>query len=448
MSDQSSAMQQMGTCCPQLDPDKVCDILDFHYRLVHHTTVVVNERRLTVPVEVLLHVRLTRCPGPSTLGDLVYTTTLLPGEKVRLFTQDRRTRFSFDSATKVSYRNEQSSEERSYMASMNDFMSDVTVKDSSKATNTSQGSAKGHGETSGLLSSVFGSPSVDVSGSYNASSTSSFLRELAQHASASDHRSELATRASNSVSVGEVQTRTHTQGETEDHFESASREFSNPNRCHAVTYLFYQINKTQTIKFTLEAIERRVIDPAADTRITNQAFVSDGDVSAIPNSILSTAKDRLEVEQIGRESVLAKARGSVAPFAGVRGTANLGTETLLRATFVQAAEPLSAHIHQEALAQVDKELVASGLLNAVQGKVSPEAQKQFSYERQSSLPTAGLLVKGCLDDCDTCEPTLQRDIELDLQHKELQNELLKKQIELLEKSQAYRCCPDEDSVAT
>ena len=36
-----------------------------------------------------------------TLGDLSYSTTLLPGEKVRLFTSDRRSRFSFDSATRV-----------------------------------------------------------------------------------------------------------------------------------------------------------------------------------------------------------------------------------------------------------------------------------------------------------------------------------------------------------
>jgi len=36
-----------------------------------------------------------------------------------------------------------------------------------------------------------------------------------------------------------------------DHFESASREFSNPNKCRAVTFLFYQINKTQTIRYEI-----------------------------------------------------------------------------------------------------------------------------------------------------------------------------------------------------
>jgi hypothetical protein len=38
---------------------------------------------------------------------------------------------------------------------------------------------------------------------------------------------------------------------------------------------------------------------------------------------------------------------------------------------------------------------------------------------------------------------LMKGIELDLEHKRLQNELLKKQIDLLEKSQEYRCCPAE-----
>ena len=109
-------------CCPALATDNICDVLDFHYRTRHTTNVTAGGRR--VQVEVLIHARLERCPGPVTLGDLVYSTTLLPGEKVRLFTSDRRTRFSVDSESKVSYRHEQTSEERYYMSSMHDFMSD------------------------------------------------------------------------------------------------------------------------------------------------------------------------------------------------------------------------------------------------------------------------------------------------------------------------------------
>jgi hypothetical protein len=56
-------------CCPVLAKDIVCDVLDFHYRTRHTTTVASGGRR--IQVEVLIHARLERCPGPMTLGDLV-----------------------------------------------------------------------------------------------------------------------------------------------------------------------------------------------------------------------------------------------------------------------------------------------------------------------------------------------------------------------------------------
>jgi hypothetical protein len=242
-------------CCPELTKDDVCDVLDFHYRQLYTTSV----ERQTVQVEVIINASLERCPGPLALGDLIYSQTLLPGEKVRLFTTDRRTRFTLDSATKVSYRTEQTQEEHFYMSSMSDFMSDVTVRDSARATNTSKGSAQGHGETSGAIQPLFGGSSVDVSCYYSAESTSDFLRELSKHARSSHHAAEMGTRAASAVSVGEVQTRTHTETESQDHFESSSREFANPNKCHAITFYFYRINKTQTVRFKLESILRRVI---------------------------------------------------------------------------------------------------------------------------------------------------------------------------------------------
>ena len=73
--------------------------------------------------------------------------------------------------------------------------------------------------------------------------------------------------------------------------------------------------------------------------------------------------------------------------------------------------------------------------------MSAAAQKEFSFDRQTSLPTAGVIVKGCLDDCDICEPIRQKEIELELEHKALENKLLTRQIDLLEQSSEYRCCP-------
>ncbi len=437
MNEQKALSATNIPCCPPLEPDRVCDVLDFHYRQIHNTIV----GRQNVQVEVIIHARLQRCPGPLMLGDLLYSTTLLPSEKVRLFTTDRRTRFTFDSSTKVSYRNEQTSEERFFMASMSDFMSDVNSRDSIRSSNQSKGSAEGHGETSGAIESFFAGPSVDVSGSYSAESTSDFLRELSTHAQSSSRRSEMGVRAASSTSVGEVQTRTHTEGESQDHFESSSREFANPNRCHAVTFFFYQINKRQTIKFTIESIERRVIDPAADTKVTNNQFASRGGVKAIPNGVLATAKDRLEVEAIGRNSVSTNNRANVIANAATLTNANFAFQPLLTGAVAFVSEPLSAEVRQKALQQVDERLIAAKLINKATGRVTDETKKQFSFEQESSLPTPGVIVKGCLDDCDICEPTLEKEIELDLERKRLENELLKRKIELLEKSQEYRCCP-------
>jgi hypothetical protein len=177
-----------------------------------------------------------------------------------------------------------------------------------------------------------------------------------------------------------------------------------------------------------------VIDPAADTRITNNPFVNDGDVSAIPNAVLATDANRLQIEKIGRASELARVSGDAAGGIGLAAGA-------APARFVAAeSAPIPEALKAKALAQVDAALVKQGLIDR-KGQVSDQIVTELSFERKSSLPTPGTLVKGCLDDCDTCEPSLDKEIELELENKRLQNELLKRQIELLDKSQAYRCCP-------
>jgi hypothetical protein len=180
-----------------------------------------------------------------------------------------------------------------------------------------------------------------------------------------------------------------------------------------------------------------VIDPAADTKVAVNPFVSRGDVSVVPTAVLATAKDRLEVEARGRASVAAEQDEPGATGGGLRAVA------LARrlATAAPATEPLPAVTRAAALKQVETALVNAGLIDKATGKITDETKKKVSFEVTSSLPTPGLLVRGCLDDCDVCEPTLEREIELDLERKALENKLLQKKIDLLEKSQEYRCCP-------
>jgi uncharacterized protein YuzB (UPF0349 family) len=124
--------------------------------------------------------------------------------------------------------------------------------------------------------------------------------------------------------------------------------------------------------------------------------------------------------------------------------------SLLRSlgTFAQQG-PIPINLREAALQQVDQDLVQQGLLDRVGGQVSSAAQQALGFEKTLALPTPGVLVKGCLDDCNICEPELKQLMDLEIARKDLENQLLKKQIDLLEKSQEYRCCPaDEEETET
>lgn len=412
-------------CCPELGECDRCETLDIRYRLPFLPAGRVDALR-QARVEVTLRFRLERCPGPLTLGDIIYTTTLLPGEQVRLFTSDRHTRFTYDSETDLAYRHATTSEESFFMTGMASAMSSLDVVENVSTSSTFESSSVSGG--GGLGIDLFGiveiGGSVSASG-YDSESTSEFARELSQHAQSASRHVEAGVRAASSTSVGEVESRTHTETESSDHFESSSRVFSNPNRCHALGFYFYKLMKCQTVRFQLVAIERRVLDPAAPTGVRPRPPIPTGGISVVPNAVVATAKDRLEAERRARTSIVERERDVT----GLR----VAARTFIGAA-TAVAEPLVADARRAVLTEVDKELVAAGLLDE-SGEVSGQAKERFGWERTVLLPTAGVVVKGCLDECDVCEPELRRRIELE-------NKLLERQIELLEKSQEYRCCPE------
>jgi hypothetical protein len=415
--------------------------MDFRRRLVFPTSVRSGNDQ-PVRVEVTLHTRFSRCTGPMALGELVYTTTLLPGEKVRLATTDRRSRFSFDSESNLSYRSEQMSEEQYRMSALRAFMSDQAVVDRGSDRSTDRSNWSFHGDASGSYYLIGASADVNASGSYNGEATRDYLREHKAHAEMSDHQSVEATRKAHSLSIGEVSTRAHQEGETEDHFEASSRVFSNPNQCHAMTFLFYRINKTEIMKFELVSVERRVLDVAAPTPVPGNPFRAVGQIASIPQEVPATKATRLEVEARGLAS-----EAQYAEVLSSRTTAGGRLNFAAAPAFVATAElgaqqPLPKDVRDAALEEVDKQLVETGLIDEETRQVSKQARQDFGYERKTSLPTAGVIVKGCLDECNICEPDLQRKTRLELRSMELQNQLLARQIELLDKSQEYRCCPE------
>jgi hypothetical protein len=428
--------KQVG-CCPDISEEKPCNILDFQYRLTQMTRVRQGNSFVTVPVEVIVHARLEICTGGLSLGKLAYSTTLLPGEKVRLFTSDRRSQFTFDSESSLSYRHQQTYEEQFYLTSMNRFMSDLTVTDRNSGSSSSKSHVDASVSARGAIESFFAGPGGSASGNYSGSSSFDFLRELRQHAESSHYRSEQATRSVNAVQVGEVNTRTHVEGQSEDHFESSSRQFSNPNRCHAITYYFYQLNQQQTVKFSIVSIRRRVVDPAGDSKVANNDFVIK-DVSAIPSGIPAISTKRLELE---KNAVLAN-RETAASLNVATGASLLSFNPLILNPTQQT--PLAIETNRLALAAVTADLTKAGLVNPRTGELTDEVKQELTFEITTSLPTAGMLVRGCLDDCDVCEELVKKQQELELTRMSLENDLLKRKIELLDKAQEYRCCPVEE----
>ena len=412
-------------CCPELDLEATCDVLDLRRRLIFPTRQVTEQGR-PVLVEVIIHSRFKRCSGPLALGDIVYSTTLLPGETVRLATTDRRSRFSFDSETNLSWRSEQMSEEQYRMTALRTLMADENSTDSSSEKASSDSKWDFHGDASGGIGFFSVNADTNANGSYNAHSSHDWLRQHRAHAQMADSQSVTATRMAHSISVGEVSSRTHQEGESEDHYESSSRVIHNENRCHAVTYLFYRINKTETITFSIEAIERRVIDPVAPMPVQANPYRAVGQISTIPQEVPATAKDRLDVEARGLQSEQQYRQAGLGAVGGAFG--RFAVRELV------SAQALSDAVRDAALAEVDEDLLGQGLIDKAGGVVSKQTKEEFRFERKTSIPTAGIIVKGCLDTCDVCEPGLKRKIELEL-------ELQKKQIDLLEKSQEYRCCP-------
>lgn len=425
-------------CCPEVSKEPCCERLQFSYRLMNRLT--------DIPVEVLVMAEFERCPGPLSLGDVVYSTTLLPGEKVRLYTSTRNNRFTYDSESEVNYRHEQASEETFYMSSMDRYMSDLTVRDQGEANANSHSDFEVDASSDYWTALFAGGASVSVDGNSNANGHSDFLRELSRHAETSHSRSVQATRAANSITVGEVQSRSHAEGESESAYEASTRVFENKNECHAVTYFAYQLVKQQTIRFHIRSVVRRVVDPAGDSRVDARPVRPPSGVTAIPSGVLTTKANRLEVEIAGRTSAAAHRANVIgsADSTGLfgAGSASLGTAATRTLIADTRLKPIPEDQRAKALRAVDEDLVKAGIIDKVGGNVSPKLQAELEFKQTTCLPTQAIVIKGCLDDCNVCEETLQKAIELDLKRKALENKLLDRQIDLLEKSQEYRCCPE------
>jgi hypothetical protein len=352
-------------CCPPLIESNNCDVLSFVRALDY--PIVYRDTRYVA--QLLVRLVLKRCTLGLTLGDPVYTTTLFPGEKVQLVTTDRRSSFTYDADTKISHRSTQMSEEQYFMTATQVLFGRMEAEQSGNVNTTDKGgwNFKGDAEANVDPWELGVDAEAKASGTYDNSTALDYLHRQSSNMRSSATQALNATRKAYSLSIGEVSTRTHIEGESQDHFESSSRAFSNHNSCHAVSYFFYRLNKKVSVSLELVSIDKSLQLPGA--------------------------------------------RGS--------------------------SVSITVERREEVMKEIDKQLIAAGVLDA-NGEPGAKLRDQFDFTIESHLPTGGTVVKGCMDECNVCEPARREQVQL-------QNDLLRKQIELLEKSQEYRCCSGQQA---
>jgi hypothetical protein len=163
----------------------------------------------------------------------------------------------------------------------------------------------------------------------------------------------------------------------------------------------------QEITIELERVTYRVLDPVAPTRIERNR---DNLLRYYqPSSSMTTTTGLVHMAPTA-SAVPYEYRSSMA---------------------VAALEPISVAEREEALAKAKKEV--------------PAETFSFRLVKEVALPTQAIYVDSILGKCSACEPYVEKKQVMELQRLELENKKLEREVELLDKHQLYRCCPEGQS---
>lgn len=332
------------------------DVIQRDYRHLLWTNA--DGVELKAPVEVLVRTHLERGAGDYVLGDLVYTLSLLPGEQVQMFSTDRRTQFSVNTATNIGFHTAATFEDHMYMSSMDSFFGQMSASQWAHAESGTSGSFKAHGETSNAFESFFSGPEADMNGSFNVNSFADFVGGMSAQASAAHHMSATATNTASAVSVGAVGARSNIEGNVNTHVEMNYRSFRNPSRTRAITFYFFQIRRMHRVRFWVDSIT----------------------VSAPERTMF-----RLRPKPEGI------ANGFNAK------PSNLGSYADFRASHAVITKELH-----------DRKLIAP---SGIGGFTTPDnVRNMTTFDHEFSLATPGLFVRGGRDVADVADPSLFREL--------------------------------------
>lgn len=181
-------------------------------------------------------------------GPLLYTTTLLPGEELRLFEFDRYRRVRSETqrvSVHTSFRQTVSSLSQTRRATSASAYFDVL--------NEVRAAADGSVSAGGGLAGFFGAPKV--SGSFE-TETETTIASGSSVRTTSEQFTQLAITASQAMEAERALV--ISSFEDEEHRSTTSRTLKNHNQCHAVTYFVRRVNELYEASTRIESVEWRL----------------------------------------------------------------------------------------------------------------------------------------------------------------------------------------------
>ena len=221
-------------------------------------------------------------------GPLLYTTTLLPGEQVRLFEYDR-------------YRRTRAETQRvSVHTSLRQTLS--ALSQSRRSTSSSAyfdtvNEIRTHADTSvsagGGLAGFFGAPSVK--GEFGVD-TETTVASGGSVRTASEQFSQMAITASQAVEA--ERSLVLSTFEEQEHLNTTSRQLKNDNHCYAVTYYVRRVNEVYEVHSRIESVEWRLGDGTAWRSVNDLANLPD----ALRKLIATLLKELMKGGQATRDA--------------------------------------------------------------------------------------------------------------------------------------------------
>lgn len=181
-------------------------------------------------------------------GPLLYTTSLLPGEKVRLYEFDRYRRVRSESQ-RVSVH----SSFRQTLSSLSQTRRSASATAYTNVLNQVRTAADATISVGGGLAGFLGAPKGSGSTEFEAETT---IASGASVRIASEQFTQLAITASQAVEA--ERSLVISSFEEQEHRSATSRTLRNHNHCHAVTYFVRRVNELYEVSSRVESVEWRV----------------------------------------------------------------------------------------------------------------------------------------------------------------------------------------------